>query len=366
MDAAADVLARPPPDIPIAMLTGPHLLGMFLNWFLIGILSVQMCNLFFLSFSYNNRYIKAYVYGLYLLEWVQTILMTCDAFHWFIFGWGNRAALTDVSTKWMNVPLMGGIISASVQLFFSWQIYQLTRSPWIAGVTAVIAFSQGTIGVVAGIRVLNFTSFPSRLALALLKTRSMFIMTVATHSGEAAADIIISVTMAYILFNMKSGFRATDRRLVNIMRLFIETGILTSTVALLDIVFFVIFPAGTLHECPGVILPKLYSNTLLALLNNRIFMPDGDLRTVNTSGGFSSSLGNLSVAKNLSRQSRLPQFRVDMRTIEEDDMPLQDIQECISCSQRVDFNFRQRNESSDLDFDGSKHPYAGRDDSIKA
>ncbi|KAF9017671.1 hypothetical protein BDZ89DRAFT_369959 [Hymenopellis radicata] len=341
MDVATDVLAGPPPDIPIVMLTGPHLVGMFLNWFLIGILSVQMY-LFFLSFSYNNRYIKIYVYGLYLLEWAQTILMTYDAFHWFVFGWGNRAALMDVSTKWMNVPLMGGIISASVQLFFSWQIYQLTRSPWVAGVTAVIAFSQGTIGVVAGIRV--------RIALALIKTRSMFILTVATHSGEAVADIIIAVTMAYILFNMKSGFRATDRRLVNIMRLFIETGILTSTVALLDIVFFVIFPAGTLHECPGVILPKLYSNTLLALLNNRIFMPDGDSRTVNTSGGLSSSIGNLSVAKNMSRRSTLPEFRVDMRTIEEEDIPLQDI---------------QGNDSSNLDFDGSKHPYAGRDDTIK-
>lgn len=53
-----------------------------------------------------------------------------------------------------------------------------------------------------------------------------------------------------------------------VIRLTIETGTLTAIAAIIDLVFFLKESNG-LHQVSGVILCKLYSNSLLVLFNNR-------------------------------------------------------------------------------------------------
>ena len=55
------------------------------------------------------------------------------------------------------------------------------------------------------------------------------------------------------------------------MRLTIETGTLTAIAAIVDLVFF-LRAHNALHQVSGVILAKLYSNTLLVIFNNRMVM----------------------------------------------------------------------------------------------
>lgn len=56
-----------------------------------------------------------------------------------------------------------------------------------------------------------------------------------------------------------------------VIRLTIETGTVTALAAIIDLVFFVSQKNG-LHQVSGVILGKLYTNTLLVLFNNRMLM----------------------------------------------------------------------------------------------
>lgn len=49
------------------------------------------------------------VYGVYIVEIVQTILITHDAFSDFGFGFGNIEAVKDIQFEWLTVPVMSGL-----------------------------------------------------------------------------------------------------------------------------------------------------------------------------------------------------------------------------------------------------------------
>jgi Family of unknown function (DUF6534) len=59
-----------------------------------------------------------------------------------------------------------------------------------------------------------------------------------------------------------------------VIRLTIETGTVTALAAIIDLAFYLSQPNG-LHQVSGIILGKLYTNTLLVLFNNRILANKG-------------------------------------------------------------------------------------------
>ncbi|KAJ8081138.1 hypothetical protein PM082_017981 [Marasmius tenuissimus] len=71
------------------------------------------------------------------------------------------------------------------------------------------------------------------------------------------------------LFTHRSGFASTDAILVKLTRLIVETGLLTTTVAVVDVILFSVFKHDNYHLVPARILSKLYSNSMMVLLNSR-------------------------------------------------------------------------------------------------
>lgn len=63
------------------------------------------------------------VFGLFLLETAQTIMVTNDAFQWFAYGFGNLIMLSKPFTSSVDAPIMDGLVALIVQLFFSWRIW---------------------------------------------------------------------------------------------------------------------------------------------------------------------------------------------------------------------------------------------------
>lgn len=63
------------------------------------------------------------MYGLFVVETVQTALITSDAFQWFVYGFGNMVTLFKPFTAFIDNPIMDGLIALVVQLFFCWRIW---------------------------------------------------------------------------------------------------------------------------------------------------------------------------------------------------------------------------------------------------
>lgn len=52
---------------------------------------------------------KALVFGLFLLEAVQSIIVARDIFGAFVIGYGDFRALANVQLVWLSIPVLTGI-----------------------------------------------------------------------------------------------------------------------------------------------------------------------------------------------------------------------------------------------------------------
>lgn len=81
----------------------------------------------------------ATVYAVLALEWIQTTLLTVDAFESFVYNYGDPAALT--STKrpgWFSLTVLCGLVSMPVQWYFSYRIYRLFKIIWLCGIICFV------------------------------------------------------------------------------------------------------------------------------------------------------------------------------------------------------------------------------------
>jgi len=88
-------------------------------------------------------------------------------------------------------------------------------------------------------------------------------------SCSAATDIMIAVCMTYHLSIRDTGFPQTHALVSKLTRLIIETGSLTAVVALTTLILFFVFPGHLYYSTTAVILPMMYGNTILVVLNSR-------------------------------------------------------------------------------------------------
>ena len=88
------------------------------------------------------------VYGVFFLETVQTALSLADLYYWFAVGFGNVFQLTMPFASFVDVPIMGSVVSLSVQFFFVYRILLLSekQSWWLCVVICLVTSSPEVSG----------------------------------------------------------------------------------------------------------------------------------------------------------------------------------------------------------------------------
>ncbi|KAI9057887.1 hypothetical protein FKP32DRAFT_1597845 [Trametes sanguinea] len=239
---------------------GPQLFGHLFNYALFGVLSTQVYS-YHISGWQDRTAIKALIYGLYLAEFLQLALATHDAVEVLGIGWGDRQALVSPQWLWLESPVVGSLIAAAVQCFYAWRIYILSKSVIMGGFICVIALMQTSAGIASGIMA-HLGNDLVTLQQTIMKPLIVWL------GGSAICDIIIAAFMLYFLSRSKKGL-PSDTMLSRLIHLTVETGALTASAAVLDLVLFLAFKDNNLHMTPAIMLSKLYTNALMMLFNNR-------------------------------------------------------------------------------------------------
>ncbi|KAG2049335.1 hypothetical protein BDR06DRAFT_999276 [Suillus hirtellus] len=261
----------------VIQLTGPLVLGYQFNWGLYGVLATQLYTYHQAGFQ-DNRLIKSIVHGLFVLETLQLIMATHDSFHTLALGWGNDGDLLNVWLSWFDLPVLTGITSATIQCFYAWRLYILSKSLVLVITIAAIALVQGSAAMAEGIQIFISQNVPGTqddtfktTAVCVLTMLGGYILTrpQVWLGGTALCDIIICCAMFYFLSKSRTGFRATDSLLNKLIRITIETGMLTAIIAIIELTLFLTFKHNFYHVVPAFMLSKLYSNSFLVLLNSR-------------------------------------------------------------------------------------------------
>ncbi|KAH8976769.1 hypothetical protein EDB86DRAFT_3250964 [Lactarius hatsudake] len=259
-------------------LATPLPLGPLFNWALYGALCVQIY-VYSYNFPDDNRSVKFIAYFVFALETVQTALTGADVYYWFIAGFGDRERLKSSHYAPIDIAITDAIISLIVQEYFCYRIWTLNRrSSWFCLIIAVTAVSQSVGAAWGGFRSVVVGKYAvSKAALYLWSLPS------------SLADILIAVAMILLLRRKDEG-GFTNVVLIRVVRLTIETNTLTASVAIASFVLFIAFPNEIYYTFTAGIIGKLYSNTLLVTLNNRIYFRDhrppehGDSARVTFSG----------------------------------------------------------------------------------
>ncbi|KAG8932216.1 hypothetical protein FRC02_001514 [Tulasnella sp. 418] len=189
------------------------------------------------------------------------VLSTHSAWYFMGSGWGDSAILAHPGWSWIAVPLLTGVVSAVVQIFFAWRLWKLGGSYIISGVIVVLALAQAIAAIVSGVW---FQLLEDMAKAGVLRPPAIVWL-----GGSAAVDLIITASLVTYLSRSSTGFSATDDIIAKVIRMTVETGACTTTAAILELVLFLVYPATNLYMIPALPLAKLYTNTLLASLNSR-------------------------------------------------------------------------------------------------
>jgi len=87
--------------------------------------------------------------------------------------------------------------------------------------------------------------------------------------GSALTDVTIAVSMIYYLSQSAPGFQPARALVSKVIRVIIETGFVTALLALVTIGLFYALPEKNYYYVSALLIPNLYANTMLAVLNSR-------------------------------------------------------------------------------------------------
>ncbi len=68
-----------------------------------------LLDLYYLAFPDDRRSLKYLIYGIYIIEFVQTMVVARDTFVTFGYGFGDVEVLTRMNYDWLTVPIMSAV-----------------------------------------------------------------------------------------------------------------------------------------------------------------------------------------------------------------------------------------------------------------
>ncbi|KAH9001869.1 hypothetical protein EDB86DRAFT_406260 [Lactarius hatsudake] len=216
-------MSNPPIPPNVAEIAAPILLGTLWNWTLYGVLVVQTY-VYSYNFPEDRTLVKLLVCSVFLVETVQTALSGTDLYYWFVSGFGNMDHLTAPYNSAFDVPIMGSMVALIVQFYFVYRIWVLSRRSSCL-VICLFSIVAAVGGIYGGVYTHVYKQFASG--------RMLKILALTWVSGNALADVLIAGSLLfYLVRRRREGGHFSDHALSRIVRLTIETNVLTCKLTL--------------------------------------------------------------------------------------------------------------------------------------
>ncbi|CUA72559.1 hypothetical protein RSOLAG22IIIB_10114 [Rhizoctonia solani] len=154
-------------------------------------------------------------------------------------------------------------VSSTVQSFFAWRIVKLTGRLWLGcliGVTIFVQFAAGLGGTIGGFMVKDFTRYHELTTVVIVWLVS-----------SVVTDTVITSILTWYLYTHRTGFSRTDDIISRLARNTIQTGLMVTIWAMLNLILFITMSPlnNTVYLFFQLPLCKLYTVSLLSTLNAR-------------------------------------------------------------------------------------------------
>jgi len=174
---------------------------------------------------------RAFVALLFTADSVNTILDIVFLYRYLITNFGNATYAAHANNEFATDPVLVSLIGFMTQLFFAWRVWKLTNSrfAWVAPLAIVaIGFLSfiSAIGTTVGVVIVRDFALFQKFQVAVI----------IWLAGAAVADAIITVSLIITLHKARTGFSQTDDIITKLIRGTLQTGLLTASFALIDLI----------------------------------------------------------------------------------------------------------------------------------
>ncbi|KAI5115183.1 hypothetical protein M0805_006471 [Coniferiporia weirii] len=244
----------------------PSLNNTFGCLFLAGILwgsgSVQL-------YFYYDKYtkidkwgLKTYIFILYALDTLHQALFLKALYLYFVTDFANIADLDRLERPLIDVTLLAALVDGLSQCLYVMRIWHLSNRNFIlTGVLAAFVLGQFAATTVYFAQVYHLPEI-SELTTVIRTERAM-------NSIVAITDIAIATVIVFLLRSLRSGVKQTDSLISRLVLYTVSSGLITSIVALEALITAVVLPKTFIYLISDLVIPKLYFNSIMAMLNSR-------------------------------------------------------------------------------------------------
>ncbi|QRW04468.1 transmembrane protein [Ceratobasidium sp. AG-Ba] len=249
---------------------GATYIGVVLATFLYGIMTLQSY-IYWVRYVHDSMFDRLFVVALWVIDTLQLVFI-CHMQYWYVIdNYANPVALQFNDWSFNMEVGLTAIITFMVQGFFARRAWYFTSR---IGNRNVATQKTRVLGILIGI--ISFTQLGFGMGcfgmVWVLKRWTQFIdynwLVAGWLASAALCDVLIVYMLSTALMTQRTGFGRTDALIDKLLRYTINTGLLTSLVAITDLIAFCTMN-NLIHLAFNFVLGKLYTNTLLATLNAR-------------------------------------------------------------------------------------------------
>ncbi|KIK59133.1 hypothetical protein GYMLUDRAFT_44883 [Collybiopsis luxurians FD-317 M1] len=262
-------------------------IGILISGVLFGVVTCQVY-IYHKNFPKDSLWLQiGLVDGMWLLELGHTICIFHALYFYSVTGNGNPRALA-VAPKSLSIAvILHGVTIVLVQGYFTYRIYRFSQKPYIVPIISILLMFAQLLAVSTLCAEAVIVASKS-LPLYLQKWEWLLLTTLWLR---VAADLTISSSLVYFLIKQRNNaYKSTVVVVDRLIRWSIETGIITSMLGIILVIAYLTDKHNFAWLALFMVLPKVFSNTLLANMNSRASLR-GIQTSVEVSGGSSGYSG---------------------------------------------------------------------------
>ncbi|KAH6893971.1 hypothetical protein BKA70DRAFT_796114 [Coprinopsis sp. MPI-PUGE-AT-0042] len=258
---------------------GAGLIGAFVNAMLFGLTTLQ-AYLFYLYYPKDTRGNKILVGLIWVLDSVHTALVCLCIYFYLVSNYNNPEQLRHGHWSLFTSILFNVIVACLVQGYFTYRIFQLSSVRarwWLTSSIGLMVFAHFVFGVETVVFAFIKKDFHRLHEFSLIAATPFAVTAV-------LSDIMIAASLCVLLSGSRTGFKGTNHLVTVLIIYAINRCILTSVVAVVEIVVFSLFPNAHWYLAIDFVIGKLYANSFLASLNSRNALSKSS-QNINTTSG---------------------------------------------------------------------------------
>ncbi|TFK37299.1 hypothetical protein BDQ12DRAFT_216821 [Crucibulum laeve] len=266
-----------PPRIVIDNTYGAGFIGAIVTAMLYGITTLQTW-FYFVHYPKDSSENKLLVSMIWVLDTAHMALVSLCMYHYLVTNYANPPALGIGHWSLFMSVALNVVIAFVVQIFFTFRIFRLSSAKirwWITGIISLAILAHFCFGIETVVFLFIKKELKKLPEITLFAAMPFALVAV-------LSDIFIALALCILLHGSRTGFRRTNAVVTTLMIYAINRCLLTSVVAVAEVIVFAIAPDSLWFLAIDFVIGKLYANSLLATLNSRQSIRVGVGSSVNT------------------------------------------------------------------------------------